>query len=202
MFLVNPIDPIDNLSVSQSIDKSYLQDPRAVDFFDKDGYELTQLEQHYYRAQGLVVSRYTADHPGLFQPWITVNHEYLSIDHSCAMYRCDFTGAARDQLLEYRSQNSRLGWLLTSRQKWGLDLNIDYCDQNIALEVIHLEWDSYDAATAEEQRVQAEQLVLNTDWIDAAYKIWDRRDQWQNLTGWYAQAHWKAKYFGLARPWY
>ena len=202
MFLVNPIDPIDNLSVSQSIDKSYLQDPRAVDFFDKDGYELTQLEQHYYRAQGLTVSRYTANHPGLFQPWITVNHEYLSIDHSCAMYRCDFTDAAREQLLEYRSQNPRLGWLLTSKQKWGLDLDIDYCDQDIALEVIHLEWDSYDAATAEEQRVQAEQLVLNTDWIDAAYKIWHHRDQWQNLVGWYAQAHWKAKYFGLVRPWY
>jgi len=202
MFLINSIEFFVDPSINQIIDPKFILDPRAVDFFDKDGYELTDLEQHYYRAQGLAVRHYTANHPGLFQTWITVDHEYLSIDHSCAMHRCNFTGAAREQLLEYRSQNPRLGWLLTSRQKWGLDLDIDYCDQDIALEVIHLEWDSYDAATAEEQRSCAEQLVLATDWIDAAHQIWRHRDQWQNLTGWYAQAHWKAKYFGLARPWY
>lgn len=202
MFSIKKIEFLSDPCITQTVDPTYILDPQAVDFFDKDGYELTRLEQQYYIQQGLPVSRYTADHLGVFQPWISVEHEHLSIDHSCAMYRCNFQENAREQILKYRTYNPRLGWLLTSKQKWGLDLDIDYCDEDIALEVVHLEWDSDNLVLIEEQRYDAEKLVLNTDWIDAAHQIWRQREKWQNLTGWYAQAHWKAKYFGLVRPWY
>jgi len=194
-FIVNPV-------IDVSIDDVYYKDPQALAFFDKDGYELTKLEQTYYKAQGLDMSSYTSGHPGVFQPWITVDHEYLSIDHSCAMYRCSFQNAALEQIKRQTKKYPRAGWLLTCKKKWGLDLNIDYCDGDIALEVLHLEWDSPTLERIEQERIKAEQLVLSTDWVDAAKQVWTQREKWQNLKGWYAQAHWKASYFGLERPWY
>jgi len=202
MFKIAEIDFLKNPSVKNTIDSKYLIDPQYVDFFDKDGYELTQIEQEYYRAQGYTITTYTAGHPGFFQPWISVDHEHLTVDHSCAMYRCDFTEAARDQIEMYKSTNYRLGWLLTCNQKYGLDVDIDYCDSNFALEVLHLEWDAPNLDLILEHKAQAEQLILNTDWVDAAHQIWAKRDEWQYLKGWYAQSHWKATYFGLERPWY
>lgn len=202
MFRIAEIDFLVDPVVDIKIDDSHFDDPSIVNFFDKDGYELTRLEQLYYQAQGYPITNYTAGHPGFFQPWITVEHDRLSVDHSCAMYRCDFRNDARAQICQHQTHNYRLGWLLTSRQKWGLDVDIDYCDPNFSVEIIHLEWDAPSAELIEEHRVRAENIILNTDWVDAAHKIWHMRDQWQNLTGWYAQAHWKAKYFGLERPWY
>lgn len=202
MFSISQINFLKNPSVEVEIDDKCFANPNIVNFFDKDGYELTELEQLYYQAQGYPITNYTAGHPGFFQPWISIDHEHLSIDHSCVMYRCDFQKHAKEQILKHKLNNKRLGWLLTSQQKWGLDIDIDYCDENFALEVIHLEWDAPNAELIDQHRQRAEQLVLNTDWVDAAHKIWKMRDQWQNLKGWYAQAHWKAKYFGLERPWY
>ena len=202
MFQIQKIDFIADPVVNVEIDDFHYDDPKAIDFFDKDGYELTRLEQAYYSAQGYKVIKYTADHPGIFQPWISVEHDKISIDHSCAMYRCNFEDDAKEQIEKHRLNNHRIGWLLTSKKKWGLDLDIDYCDDEIALEVLHLEWDSPNVDFIEEERIKTEQLVLNTDWVDAAKKLWTLRDEWQNLKGWYAQAHWKANYFGLERPWY
>lgn len=202
MFKIYPVNFLDDPVINVEIDILHFKDPKAVDFFDKDGYELTRLEQAFYTAQGYQVTKYTADHPGVFQPWISVEHPFISIDHSCAMYRCSFEGSAKKQVEYQRKNNYRYGWLLTSNKKWGLDLDIDYCDENISLEVLHLEWDSPSKDKIEEERIKAEQLVLQTDWEDAAHRIWALRDQWQPLKGWYAQAHWKATYFGLERPWY
>lgn len=202
MFSIAKINFLADPKIDVAIDDVYYKDPRALEFFDKDGYELTKLEQIYYTAQGYDIVKYTADHPGIFQPWIAVDHEYLSIDHSCAMYRCSFEGAARSQVERQAKRFTRAGWLLTCKKKWGLDLDIDYCDGNIALEVLHLEWDSPSLEYIEQERVKAEALVKNTDWVDAAKRVWTLRDEWQNLKGWYAQAHWKATYFGLERPWY
>ena len=202
MFSIAPINFLEDPKIDIIIDNVFFKDPKAVNFFDKDGYELTRLEQIYYRAQRLEVTKYTAEHPGVFQPWISVDHEYLSVDHSCAMYRCNFEGDAKEQIQIQSKRYPRVGWLLTCKKKWGLDLNIDYCDGNIALEVLHLEWDSPNKEFIEEERIKAESLVMSTDWVDAAKRVWDKKEEWQNLKGWYAQAHWKANYFGLERPWY
>ena len=136
MFTIAKIDFLEKPIVDVEIDNIHFADSRAVDFFDKDGYELTRLEQVYYSAQGYKVIKYTADHPGIFQPWISVRHENITIDHSCAMYRCSFEGDAKKQIEKHRQENHRVGWLLTSKQKWGLDLDIDYCDNQIAIVVI------------------------------------------------------------------
>lgn len=202
MFKIEQINFLDKPEVDVEIDQEVFDQPGIVDFFDKDGYELTKLEQLYYKKQGFPVIKYTADHPGVFQPWIIAEHPNISIDHSCAMYRCSFEKDAKKQIEHYRKSNYRVGWLLTSNKKWGLDLDIDYCDENISLEVLHLEWDSPNKDLIEQERIKAEKLVLNTDWVDAAKTVWDLRDEWQHLKGWYAQAHWKATFFGLERPWY
>ncbi len=202
MFTISEIDFRTDGLIDCAINDQDFYHARAIDFFDKDGYELTPIEQAYYQASGLKVIKYTANHPGVFQPWITVDHAEVSIDHSCAMLRCGFTGPARDQIHKHTSHTPRFGWLLTCQPKFGLDINIDYCCPDFAVEVIHLESDCDNPDHMHTERDQLEQFVISIDWVDAAHKIWQRRDQWQHLTGWYAQAHWKAKYFGFARPWH
>jgi hypothetical protein len=70
------------------------------------------------------------------------------------------------------------------------------------LEVIHVEADAPTLDLILEEQYKIEQLVKNTDWVDAANQVWNLKDHWMGLKGWYAQAHWKAKYFGLERPWH
>lgn len=202
MFTIAEINFLNDPVINVEINEELFADHSLVNFFDKDGYELTKLEQIYYTTQGYPITTYTAGHPGFFQPWISIEHDYLSIDHSCAMYRCNFQNSAEDQIRRHQKQNHRLGWLLTSKKKWGLDVDIDYCDNDFALEIIHLEWDADNIDQIQEYKYKAENIILNTDWVDAAHKIWNLRNEWQDLKGWYAQAHWKAKYFGLERPWY
>lgn len=202
MITIHPIAHHVNLKITNPIDNTHLIDSSLTEFFDKDGYEITLLEKLYYESQGFRVVPYTAYHPGLFEQWIEFDHPNLKVDHSCAMYRCSFDGDALDQLQRYRPQNYRLGWLADVKHKWGLDFNLDYCDETRSLEVIHVEADAPTLDLILEEQYIIEQLVKNTDWVDAANQVWNLREEWMNLKGWYAQAHWKAKYFGLARPWH
>ena len=202
MITIHPIVHHVNLKITNPIEDEHLTNSSLTEFFDKDGYELTLLEKLYYKSQGFRVVPYTAYHPGLFEQWIEFDHPNLKVDHSCALYRCSFDGDALKQLQQYRSQNYRLGWLADVKHKWGLDFNLDYCDETRSLEVIHIEADAPTLDLILEEQYKIEQLVKNTDWVDAANRVWNLREEWMNLKGWYAQAHWKATYFGLARPWY
>ena len=202
MITIHPIAHHTKLIIKNPISKEHLSDCSLLEFFDKDGYELTLLEKLYYQQQGFTIVNYTGYHDGLFEPWIEFNHPNLKVDHSCALYRCSFDGEALEQLQQHRSQHYRLGWLADVKHKWGLDFNLDYSDENKSLEVIHLEADAPTLDLILEEQYKVEQLVKNTDWVNAAERVWSMRDQWENLKGWYAQAHWKAKYFGLERPWY
>lgn len=202
MIKIHPIAHHVNLKITNPVDAENLSDSNLLEFFDKDGYELTLLEKLYYEQQGFRVVPYTAYHPGLFESWIEFDHPNLKVDHSCALYRCSFDGEALEQLQQHRSQNYRLGWLADVKHKWGLDFNLDFCDETRSIEVIHLEADAPTLDLILEEQYKVEQLVQNTDWLDAAEQIWAHRDEWMPLRGWYAQAHWKAKYFGLERPWY
>lgn len=202
MITIHPVSHHVNLKIETAVSEHLLADSSLLEFFDKDGYELTLLEKHYYENAGYKVVPYTAYHPGLFEPWISFDHPYLKVDHSCALYRCSFNGDALEQLQQHRTKNHRLGWLADVKHKWGLDFNLDFCDETRSLEVIHLEADAPTLDLILEQQYEIEQLVMNTDWLDAAEQIWKHRDEWMSLKGWYAQAHWKAKYFGLERPWY
>jgi hypothetical protein len=202
MFIIHPVKFIESPAITETIDSVYLTDSSLINFFDKDGYEITELEHKYYTAQGFTVSKYTAGHPGLFSPWIELEHPKLNVDHSCGIQRCNFSGKSLEQLKKYRPINYRLGWLMDVKAKWGLDFNLDYNDESRAFEVIHLEMDSFNIEDILEQQYKIEQFLKEKDWEAAAEAIWDHKDQWQHLKGWYAQQHWKARYFGLERAWY
>ena len=59
MFSIAKINFLADPKIDVAIDDVYYKDPRALEFFDKDGYELTKLEQVYYTAQGYDIVKYS-----------------------------------------------------------------------------------------------------------------------------------------------
>ena len=66
-------------------------------YYDKDGFELNQAEQKYYR-----LMRYPLDnclnHAAFTCPWYTSSDPRLIVDHSVVLYRCEYRGDAERQL--------------------------------------------------------------------------------------------------------
>ena len=179
-------------------DASFTED--SIKYYDKDGFELCQLERAFYRIHGYPFHQHL-NHDGVWQEsWFIrepLTHG-LIVDHSMILHRCDFTASAREQLERHRTQLPRLDFMLRARRKWGLDMALDWADEDGAVEIIHIEMDSYDYNEVVEDKQRIEEFVLNTDWEDAAHKIRAARDQWGSLTG-FAQNDWKARYFGFAK---
>jgi hypothetical protein len=171
-----------------------------IRYYDKDGFELCHLEKAYYRIHGYPFEP-QLHHTNVWQQsWFTQSPSThgLIVDHSMILHRCDFTQHAREQLIRHCDRLPRLHFMLRTRRKWGLDLALDWADEQGALEVIHIEMDSYDYNETMQDKQRLEEFVSNTDWHDAAQRIRATRDQWESLTG-FAQNDWKARYFGFVR---
>lgn len=194
MLKINNVDFVKDLSITCFIDEKIYNDPTIADYFDKDGFELTLLEQEYYRAQGLPFG-YQLNHRVCELPWIESGHTNLSVDHSMLIHRCDFQGFARQQIEKHLEENYKLNWLLNCRKKWGIDISLDWIDEDHNYEIVHIEFDTYNYSQALSNKARVEEWVRDEDWIYAAAVIWKRREEWQHLRG-FDQNNWKARYFG------
>lgn len=168
---------------------------KNIQCYDKDGYELTKLEKYYYSAQGFKLKRFL-NKQFLASPWIRIEDNNLYLEHCMLLNRCGFEGAARDQIDRMKSKCRLLNYLSLCRPKWGVDIAIDWIDDNQVIEILHLEYDSYQLDEAIGYKDQIEQFVLNNDLVDIANRIIEQKEQWCNLTG-YHQNLWKAKYLGF-----
>jgi WD40 repeat protein len=83
-----------------------------------------------------------------------------------------------------------------TEQIWGIDMSIDYVDNEKAFEVFHFEWDDFEYDTVIAKQKEIENLVLNIDWDDAALAIWQRKDDWIDLD-FSGQSKYKTDFFGL-----
>ncbi len=110
--------------------------------------------------------------------------------------RCDFEGAAREQIISMVPKCRLLNYLLLCKPKWGVDIAIDWIDDNQVIEILHLEYDSYDLSQVLGYKSQIEEFILNHDLVEVANKIISKRDEWSSCTG-YHQNLWKAKYLGF-----
>lgn len=164
-------------------------------FYDKDGYELTKIEKAYYKAQGYKLQK-CLNKEFLTSPWMTLNHDKLYLEHCMILNRCDFSGYAREQLLAYRPKHRLLNYLLLCRPKWGVDIALDWIDDNGIVEILHLEYDRYNVNEAIEIKSNLENFMLKNDLEDMAKNIIKSRDSWCHLTG-YNQNLWKARYLGF-----
>ena len=164
-------------------------------YYDKDGFELNKAEQKFYRANQFPVID-CLNHLCWQEPWFELEHDRkkLILDHSMFLCRASYEGSARDQLLDLKSTIPTADLLLRTRQKWGFDFALDaVADDGTVYEVVHVEFDSYNYDSFKTRMMLFEWAVRHTDWSDAADRIWDHRDKWQNLKG-FDQNHWKAKF--------
>lgn len=173
----------------------------SVDYFDKDGFELTQVEQDYYWTNNHVVDNVTLNHSCLDNKWMWLNNDApkgFIIDHCILLHRCDFTGAAREQLLTYKPEKPKLSYLLNCKRKWGLDLALEYFDGEDMYEVLHIEQDFHTSEECTAYKENIEKFVLAIDWEDAAKRMISKKDEWSSLVG-FAQNDWKARFFGFPK---
>ena len=170
--------------------------------FDKDGYEVpTPLEHLHYEANDVELNREIQYHIAPVQEWYTdieQSEHGLVLDHCMLLTRYAFAGAAREQLEEVKQHRPILQKLLNIKPKWGMDFSLDYVTHDIVMEVIHIEQDFDSLESAQDAKERLEKIINNTDWYDGAMRLYQRRDEWINLSS-DDHSDYKAQFFGWER---
>lgn len=168
-----------------------------VKYFDNDGFELSYLEQEYYRENKVKLSN-TLNHICDQRDWFRCNDERFKLDHSIILQRWCFIGDAREQLQKKKSVLPQLNKYLNLVPKWGVDFALEYYENDTSLEVLHIEMDYRNYYEAVASKEKLEQLILNTDWKDFVDSLLRNKSQWEGLNG-MTQNDWKAVHWGLNR---
>jgi hypothetical protein len=181
-----------NPSCSKSIDDLDSSDFR---YYDKDGFELNRAEQKFYSAMQYPIDIPILNHHCWQEPWFELESDDLGLilDHSMFLCRASYEGAAEAQLKDLKTSTPTADYLLRTRRKWGFDFALDAVRNGVTFEVLHVEYDNYDYEDFKNRMILFEYTVRHTDWLDAADRVWQHRDQWQHLVG-FDQNHWKAEY--------
>lgn len=170
--------------------------------FDKDGYEIpTPLEYLHYQANNIEINKEIQFHIAPVQEWYIDTEESehnLVLDHSMLLTRYAFSDAAREQLLEVSQSRPILQKLLNIKPKWGIDFSLDYVSKDLVMEIIHIEQDFDNVNMAIEAKEKLEKIIDNTDWYDAALRLYSLKDQWINLSS-DDHSDYKARFFGWKR---
>lgn len=170
--------------------------------FDKDGYEVpTPLEWLHYEANNINLNREIQYHIAPVQEWYTdieQSEHGLVLDHCMLLSRYAFGGEAREQIVEVSKNRPILQKLLNIKPKWGIDFSLDFVTHDIVMEVIHIEQDFDNINDAEQAKAKLEYIIDSTDWYDGAMRLWQRRDEWLNLSS-DDHSDYKAQFFGWHR---
>jgi hypothetical protein len=191
MFTKQTITLIEN---PQCVNAAVDLQPQDFLYYDKDGFELNCAEQKFYSAMGYPITHPILNHTCWQEPWFTLDHDGLTLDHCMFLCRASYSGASAEQLKQFKSVSYLADYLLQTKQKWGFDFALDaVADNGTVYEVLHVEYDSYDYQAFSNKLYNFEQIIQNTDWDSAANSIWNTRDLWIHLTG-FEQNHWKSQY--------
>ncbi len=184
---------------TKPIDKiTFMPIPADLDLFDQNGYDLTDLEQHYANAN-LSYAEAHRYRRALKYPWFIQEEKtcYAVLNHSLLFERKGYSGKAREQLEIWAQKNPLVHKLLALRPKWGLDFSMDWVDlDGNAFEVFHWEYDGFDYEDIQVRKLQVQAKLATIDWDDAGRQILQHKDQWYHLD-FFEQSAWKCKYFGI-----
>jgi len=199
LFTVIKVEVDRNPTCSETVNASMLSS-ESVRYFDKDGFELTPLEQAYYCAAGYQnkIGNGCLYHTCWQEPWFNLSKEDpFIIDHTMILHRCDFTGDAAIQLYKYNKRLPQLNYLINCKKKWGIDFSLDYMDRDTdkVYEIIHIEKDTNNYNEFIDIKSKFEEFVLSTDWTHAARVLLKQKEKWLPLEG-MARNDWKARFFG------
>ena len=150
---------------------------------DHEGFDLNEIERAYYEVN--VLSLYHDDTwykdggkadgtNSILQPWfVQTNKSSLIIDHSHFVFRYPITGEARNQILEYSKERPELLRVLSVNFKCGLDLCIDYINEEDAIiePVVHIEWDFDNMFDLIKTSLEVKQIIDNKEWIESIPSI-------------------------------
>lgn len=170
-------------------------------YFDKEGYELNQLEQAYYKINTVHTSR-ILNHICCQQEWILSQVEPrvgAYFDHCMILTRWDYQEEAREQLEKLSQKRPSLNKLLKIKPKYGLDLAMEFQWENGNItEIFHIELDRHNLSDILEWKSKIEKLVSDTDWRDVAQKMESKKPEWENLNS-DDQSDWRCRFIGLPR---
>jgi len=169
-----------------------------VELFDQNGYRLTHLEQEYSveNQQRFVFHR---DEKSIRKDWMKDSSSTTGVhlNHAFLFERKGYSGNALEQLKRFATVNNLINKLINYRGKWGIDLSIDYVDEEgNSLELLHFEYDGYELEEIQEMKVLVESKVVGIDWTLAAKDMLKRKSEWIDLE-FFQQSKWKTDYFGL-----
>lgn len=196
MFSVTSSTFTEKLNLSKRVSNDVITED-YIRCFDNDGFELSYLEQEYYRENGVKLTN-ALNHNCDQQDWITGGNDKFKLDHCLLLQRWNFVGEAKAQLERHKSTFPQLNKYLQIVPKWGLDFALEYYDDNTWLEVIHIENDYRNLEVALRAKEILQNKLLSTDWDDFVKSLLNHRDEWQHLVG-FAQNDWKATHWGLNR---
>jgi hypothetical protein len=165
-------------------------------FYDKDGFELNQAEQKYYRMMNYPIDHPVLNHTCWQEPWFELENKDkgLILDHCMILHRCSYADYASYQLEKIKQQIPEAGWLLDTQQKWGFDFALDAVDTNGNIyEVLHIEYDNLNYDEFVKNMISFDFTIRHTDWINAAAKVKQHQDEWKNLKSW-EQNNWKSNF--------
>ena len=143
---------------------------------DRVGFDLTVLEQEYYKINGfdlnkkVVLSKDSAKSSWdtIFQDWILepLAEQNIFIDHSGLYITYPFAGEAKQQLQKYIPYRPELAKLINLKGKVGFDVCIDYIKGEDVIELVHLEYDFglEDYSTYLSMKKRIERLLISADW--------------------------------------
>lgn len=187
-------------NIKQSIEDQSVLD-RSMLYFDKEGYELNDLEQAYYKHNSVPINR-ILNHACCQETWIESAIEPQEgpyFDHCMIVTRWDYQEAAREQLERLSAQRPSLNKLLKIKPKWGIDLSMEYQWPNgDVTEVFHIEMDRHSISEINEWKQRVEELVFSRDWTDVAKSMLDHKSEWEYLNS-DEQSDWRCRYIGLPR---
>jgi hypothetical protein len=170
--------------------------------FDKDGYEVpTPLEHLHYEINNVEINREIQYHIAPAQEWYTdieQSEHGLVLDHCMLLTRYAFAGEARKQIEEVCNNRPILQKLLNIKPKWGIDFSLDFVTHDIVMEVIHIEQDFDNVNEAISAKEKLENIIDSTDWYDGAMRLYQRKDEWINLSS-DDHSDYKAQFFGWHR---
>ena len=170
---------------------------RNVQYFDNDGFELSGLELSFYKHNKVFLTD-CLNHEADQKEWLVCNDRRFKIDHSLLLQRWDFQDYAREQLLDYKNQFPQLNKYLGLKCKWGFDFSLEYYEQDLVMEVVHIENDFKSYELASEAKKLTETKILNTDWKDFVANLKRKKNEWDYLPA-MSQNDWKASFWGMKK---
>lgn len=175
---------------------------KVPEFFDRFGYELTYIESELHKANNVaghvLVPGSPTDAAACIQDWMVqvVEHDRIFLDHCHVNTRYAYEGAAYDQIKEWSLINPRLVKLLNITPKYMVDFCLDYIIDGKVYELIHIEHDFHEYNQYMDHLHIMQDMIMSTDW-EKAYQ--DLKPYFDNQYEYdeYAQAKYKAQYYGL-----